>query len=484
MTQKDEGQDNEINSESMAPAPETPATEETPDARRVQLEKDACKKCDHGDLLGAIEDIDEAIAVDKRWYHYLFKAQWIAQLQDWERSYATLQTGLGHCRDKQFWFRYVYAWIVYNQPSSTNTIEEVQQRIKNLDNAIIEAEFAYKTIEADRINTVEGDITEIPTCFTDSGYMNLNVTNLKFMVSGLLRDLKLSKNALATLSAMYAAGTLLDSKFAEINNKVESERIKTIELLGIFTAIISFVIITGTSALKMDSFEIAMPILGGLALVLLALVSAVSLFTTRYTRSKDVFRDPRLWAFLFLVGAIIVLVCYSVGTTAEQNKPIFTMTSTKENVSMGYTVFNYIMVSCAIIGTGAIFIAASQLYLSCWLKAQEIFTDEKFREARGVVLSHYWQRNKAWTKDDEDKKTRELVCAKMDELARLRPFISWRKILKTWDDPMGKCWDVLQDFIIGEQRKTDWKVKWKAFDKLGKKAFAKVKARETRQPNT
>ena len=79
----------------------------------------------------------------------------------------------------------------------------------------------------------------------------------------------------------------------------------------------------------MGSFEVAMPILGGLALVLLLLVSALTLFTTRYTRYKDMFRDLRLYVFVFLVIAIGGLICYSVNKTAEQNNPIIPKTSTK-----------------------------------------------------------------------------------------------------------------------------------------------------------
>ncbi len=333
MTQKDEGQDNEINSGSIAPVPETPATEETPDATRVQLEKDACEKSSHGDLLGAIKDIDGAIAVDQRWYHYLYKALWFARLQNLDMTYATLRAGLGHYQGKEFWFRYYYAEIIHYLASPLSTIEEVKNRIKDLDNAIIAAERAYKTLEADKLNTIEKDISEIPTCFTISGDVCLNLTNLKFMTSGLLRDLKLSKSGLMTADAIYATGNLVNSKIAKLEEKVESERIKTIELLGIFTAIISFVIITGTSALKMGSFEEAMPILGGLALVLLALVSALSLFTTRYTGFKDKVLVIKLGMFLFLVITIGGLICYSVNKTAEQNNPIIPKISTETSIS-------------------------------------------------------------------------------------------------------------------------------------------------------
>jgi hypothetical protein len=335
MTQKDKGQNNtEANkTKESHHLSETPATKETPDTIRIKLEKDACEKSSHGDILEAINDIDKAMAVDQQWYHYIYKALWFIRLQNFPIAYTTLQTGLGHYQGKEFWFRYIYADMIYRQPSSANTIEEVKQRINIFNDAINAADTAYKTIEADKISTVEKDISEIPECFTSSGYINLNLTNLKFMVSGLLRDLKLSKSGLMTLDAIYATAALTNSKFVELEKKVESERIKTIELLGIFTAIISFVIITGTSTLKMGSFEVAMPILGGLALVLLALVSAVSLLTTRYTSLKDRVSDIKLWMFVFLVIIISCLIYYSVNKIAEQNNPIIPKISTETSVS-------------------------------------------------------------------------------------------------------------------------------------------------------
>ena len=145
-------------------------------------------------------------------------------------------------------------------------------------------------------------------------------------------------------------------------------------------------------------------------------------------------------------------------------------------------IFSGITAVCAVVGSSALIIAVRQFKFSTWLKAQEIFVDSDFKEARGVVLLHYWERNKEWTKDDTKK--RELVCARMDELARLVPYIKEKTVLETWDDPMGKCWEVLRDFVIQERTKTKWDVKWKAFEVLGGKALARVKDRERRYEET
>ena len=139
--------------------------------------------------------------------------------------------------------------------------------------------------------------------------------------------------------------------------------------------------------------------------------------------------------------------------------------------------FVAVTAGAALVGSTAIIIAVLQLRFSAWLKAQEIFTGRCFTKARGVVLRRYWSGEQGWTKED-DKESAKEVCRRMDELARLRPFISESKILETWDDPMGKCWSVLKDFVKKEQWTCKWPAKWRPFETLGAKALARVKERE------
>ncbi len=125
----------------------------------------------------------------------------------------------------------------------------------------------------------------------------------------------------------------------------------------------------------------------------------------------------------------------------------------------------------AAIGCGAIVITARQLRFNWWLKAQEIFTEEKFVKARANVYSRLPGRTNQlgedWTDDDF------LVCRKMDELARLASclglFGSGRKlIIETWKDPLAKSWLALRPLVKEEQER--WSEKWKAFEEFGRDA--------------
>ena len=119
-----------------------------------------------------------------------------------------------------------------------------------------------------------------------------------------------------------------------------------------------------------------------------------------------------------------------------------------------------------------IFYAARQLRFTAWLRAQEIFVDERFTRARGTVLRRFGKAGAEWTQsDDEDGKT---VCRRMDELCRLAPFLKEKKLLEIWCDPLAKSWSVLATRVRAERDLVGWNTKWDAFEDLGMKAQEKL----------
>lgn len=77
----------------------------------------------------------------------------------------------------------------------------------------------------------------------------------------------------------------------------------------------------------------------------------------------------------------------------------------------------------------AIYEARRQLWLNAWLKAQEIFTEEKFTEARSKIFSRLENAKQSWTKQEEEEA--KLVCRKMSELADLVPILNKKKTFDT-----------------------------------------------------
>ncbi|MBK6431059.1 hypothetical protein [Candidatus Amarolinea dominans] len=116
----------------------------------------------------------------------------------------------------------------------------------------------------------------------------------------------------------------------------------------------------------------------------------------------------------------------------------------------------------------AIWLASKQLRFDAWLKAQDVFTEEKFTETRRKVFARLDNLEKPWT--EEEKLEAKQVCRRMDEFAHLARFVGRKSLLEVWDDPLAKSWLVLEPIVKEEQKQTGWPNKWKAFQELGQEA--------------
>jgi len=133
----------------------------------------------------------------------------------------------------------------------------------------------------------------------------------------------------------------------------------------------------------------------------------------------------------------------------------------------------WITAVAALLGAVAVGFVAQQLWFAAWTRAQEIFVDGDFTRARGKVYARIprdAEVESEWTPDDY------MVCRKMDQLARLAPYLGIfglgeRLVLKTWRDPLAKSWIVLHSLVREEREKTPGWQKWDAFERLGKKAM-------------
>jgi len=125
------------------------------------------------------------------------------------------------------------------------------------------------------------------------------------------------------------------------------------------------------------------------------------------------------------------------------------------------------------VGSFGIIIAVIQFRASAWLKAQEIFTNPEFVNARTNLFSIIDSK----TKDIQDVSNEDkiLICKKMDEIAHLRFAIGPWKTIKTWGNPIAKAWKLLEKFVEDTQGNEHWEDKWKSFSKIGKHAIRRNK---------
>jgi hypothetical protein len=131
------------------------------------------------------------------------------------------------------------------------------------------------------------------------------------------------------------------------------------------------------------------------------------------------------------------------------------------------------------IGAVAIWFMRKQLRFEAWLKAQEIWTIPDFIQSRGFVFAKLDNESVKWNADEENKALD--VCRKMDEFARLIPYLPKHTAISIWGIPFAKAWVILEPIVKKERDKCSWSDKWSAFEQLGKaslKRYPKMKRKK------
>jgi len=144
------------------------------------------------------------------------------------------------------------------------------------------------------------DITELLT----------RVLDLSNKIESILLTTSISKHVIDTENR-------INSRIDKQELNMQSEKMRTIELLGFFTAIIAFIILLGNVAFK-TTYNEAMPILGGLSLVLILFITVASLVTSKFYKYRDILKDVRSWLAFLL---IIILALLVWGSQREQQNP-------------------------------------------------------------------------------------------------------------------------------------------------------------------
>lgn len=184
-----------------------------------------------------------------------------------------------------------------------------------------------------------------------------------------------------------------------------------------------------------------------------------------------------------VIGVLATLVLYCgipSAPAANGAVPIQTMLNSGKNmtddvVKIWTLVFTALSAVAAAVGAFGILYALKTFRFNTWLKAQAIYMDKEFYEARKTVLERFegCNKNNPPTFTPKDKDDALIVCRKMDELARLTPYIKKEKIIETWGNPMGKSWIILEKLVDDVRTQDKNLKKWKAFQRLAEKANEK-----------
>jgi len=264
------------------------------------LEKKAFELASEQKWLFALDKLEEAIKLDKRWYHFFYKAIWLYNSGKQPEAAQVVIYGLNFEKAKEFYFHYLSADFFYRAAwAQAKKIEEIDQSIKNMDLAIKELNTADYLLLKNK-KDIEDSRQNIPKEIKDLHPTFLNSEDLTYEVRGLRSKIEMMRQAVLTFKAIIQAENRVNMSIKENRSRIESERKSTIELLGIFTAIFAF-IFSGVQIFTRVPLPEALILQGGMALIIIVFFLGIHLVIEPEARTK------------LLIGIFIILLLVLFG---------------------------------------------------------------------------------------------------------------------------------------------------------------------------
>ena len=257
-----------------------------PESGRETLEKEAFQLAAEGKTVLALEKLEQAMQLDKQWYHFFYKAIWLWQSSKVAEAGNVITYGLNFDKAKEFYFRYLSGDFVSRVATVTaNTIEGVDKLIGQLNHAISELDSAgyllfhnRPEIEAARL-TVPIDLINLYPTFLNAD------EDLTGAVRSLRTRIEIIRQSLILFKGIVEAENRVNAAIERNRERIDSERVRTIELLGIFTAIFAF-IFSGVQIFTRLPLSEALVLQGGMALIMILFFLGVHLVIAPKARTK------------------------------------------------------------------------------------------------------------------------------------------------------------------------------------------------------
>lgn len=288
-------------------------------AQLRQLEEEANQLGMSGNILGALEVIEKAMEIEKRWYHLYAKAYWSYELPEGniEASWQAIQEGISRFPDQRFWFLFIRADLRYRivhtyLPKGGYSLQSIRDGASEAQKDIANAYLIAQTSK-DKIKP----ILEKPPLFLPDRWRGIKFNELLQKVESFRNEINSVYRTVNLLFQLEETEKNVESRIETQKIEMRADKMRTIEILGFFTAIMAFIILLGNVAFK-TTYNEAMPILGGLSLVLILFVTVASLVTSKFYRYRDILKDVRCWLAFSLIIILSLLVWDS---QKEKHKP-------------------------------------------------------------------------------------------------------------------------------------------------------------------
>lgn len=279
--------------------------------RQHRLEETAKQLYTEGNILGALETLDEVINIEKCWYHLYIKVCWLYDLpeKDFETMWKIVEEALLRFPGHLFWFLYLRAdlrcqAIIHLTYSGLQTLEDSLFQLSEAQKDI-ESAFSELRKNPKRVQTV---LDNPPLLLPPTWHRN-EIEDVFRKLYDLKQKIDWVQHIVATQKTINDTETRINEKIAKQKNEMHADKMRTIEILGFFTAIMAFIILSGNAVLN-ATFKEAMPVLGVLSLVLILFVTVTSLVTSKFNKRRYILGDVRFLvaSFLIIILGLLVLV--------------------------------------------------------------------------------------------------------------------------------------------------------------------------------
>jgi len=260
------------------------------------IEKQAFQFASKKSFLIALEKLDEAMKINKQWYHFFYKAIWLHNCNQITETAKVILYGLNYDQSKAFFFHYLSADFLFRTAIAPppNTIETTDRSIIRLEQALGTLTKADDLLFQNKL-AIEIDRNAIPQELKDLSPTFLNDKDFHDQLQDLRINLSMARQSLILFKGMVQTETRINTAIEKNRERIDSERVRTIELLGIFTAIFAF-IFSGIQIFAKMPLRDGLVLQGGMALMITVFFLGIRLVIDAESRTK------------LLTGIFIVLV--------------------------------------------------------------------------------------------------------------------------------------------------------------------------------
>ncbi len=265
--------------------PEKKAEQNRLESDQEVLERQAFQLRAEGKMLFALEKLGQVMKLEERWYHYFYKAIWLWESNKIADAVKVVEYGLNFDKAKQFYFRYLSADMLFHVAIvPANAIKDIDKSIAGLDQAIRELDNAGYLLFH---NTQEIEVSRqtVPKELKDLCPTFLNQEDLTVQVRSLRTRIELTRQSIILFKGMVQTESRVNAAIEKNRERIDSERIRTIELLGIFTAIFAF-IFSGVQIFARLPLSEALVLQGGIGLLMIVFFLGVHLVIQPEARTK------------------------------------------------------------------------------------------------------------------------------------------------------------------------------------------------------